>query len=787
MGNLNHTDSVPVLRSRLSFQPLMRAWQEEVQKKTATEKMYLPLLQELLQHQELLAPIDDFRILHEHKNLIEQIAAAIFPVSLRGREKLYAIADPSCYKTVFASDPTKQIVPSKRETYFQGKDDEIKKNIVIAKLKMAYKLILDKFYNVKLAGDVASIYAVPDLEKGLNSYLGIELDPYFVDVSCCGDLPVVDADFFRACFTVDDVLRQPALYEKLPLNEFIFDGIVIVYINDVTETQAIRSIKQMFKDPDFFSFRENMVRLQQETRFLLDEPGVFVGITPLSDGLYSNNGKPGNSNSLFAEQMQTADAKAEVCGQLTAAFKASETSYLFFDRTNIHVSDHEFVKNVGNRWSSGFLFPLHGHQHVIGSLEVFSENCAPITARVLPKLEPLIELAETALLKNVEHLENEVNKIIKEQFTPVHPAVEWKFADAATRYFFRQKNEPEPKMEPIKFEDVHPLYGAIDIKNSSGQRNLSVQLDLSDQLGWVKQILNSALPAGLSSLLKETRSKIDTWSDHINIGLSTDDEQDLLNFLKGDIANLLHHLEEMMPAIGPEIRKYFDVLDPDLHILNNHRKKFDDSINRINATLARFFEREQREAQKIYPHYFERFITDGIEFNIYVGHAIAPQKKFNDIYLKNIKLWQMKTMTIAAQRISRIQQELAVPLQTTQLILVYSKPISISFRSLERRFDVDGGYNVRYEVIKKRIDKVRLKNAGERLTKPGTIAIVYTQSSEAEEYIEYIGFLKTQNLLRGPIEQFELEELQGVGALKGLRVGIVFDEPTDRSQQPIHN
>jgi hypothetical protein len=262
MGNSNHTDSLPVLRSRLSFQPLMKAWQDEIQKNIATEKMYLPLLQELSQHQELLVPIDDFRVLQEHKSLIEQIAATVFPVPLQGREKLYAIADPSCYKTVFASDPTKQILPSKRETYFQGKDDQIKKNIAVAKLKMAYKLILDKFYNVKLSGDLASIYSVPDPEKGLNNYLGIQLDPYFVDVSCCGDLPVVTPDFFAACFTVDDVLRWPALYEKLPLHEFIFDGIVIVYVRDVTETQAMRSIKQMLKDPDFFSLPENMTRLQ---------------------------------------------------------------------------------------------------------------------------------------------------------------------------------------------------------------------------------------------------------------------------------------------------------------------------------------------------------------------------------------------------------------------------------------------------------------------------------------------------------------------------------------------
>jgi hypothetical protein len=200
----------------------------------------------------------------------------------------------------------------------------------------------------------------------------------------------------------------------------------------------------------------------------VDLPGIFVGITPLSDSLYSNNGKAAKSHSLFADQMQTADTKGEICAQLTAALKISETSYLFFDRTKDHVIDHEYVKHVGSQWSSGFLFPLNGHNRVIGSLEVFSGNGEPVTARVLPKLEPLIELAETALLKNVERLENEVNKIIKEQFTPVHPAVEWKFADAAARYFFRLKNEPEPKMEPIIFEDVHPLYGAIDIRNSSG-------------------------------------------------------------------------------------------------------------------------------------------------------------------------------------------------------------------------------------------------------------------------------------------------------------------------------
>ncbi|TAK35947.1 MAG: hypothetical protein EPO28_13950 [Saprospiraceae bacterium] len=39
----------------------------------------------------------------------------------------------------------------------------------------------------------------------------------------------------------------------------------------------------------------------------------------------------------------------------------------------------------------------------------------------------------------------------------------------------------------------------------------------------------------------------------------------------------------------------------------------------------------------------------------------------------------------------------------------------------EKRLDVEGSYNVRYEIIKKRIDKALLKGTQERLTQsPGT-------------------------------------------------------------------
>jgi hypothetical protein len=107
-----------------------------------------------------------------------------------------------------------------------------------------------------------------------------------------------------------------------------------------------------------------------------------------------------------------------------------------------------------------------------------------------------------------------------------------------------------------------------------------------------------------------------------------------------------------------------------------------------------------------------------------------------------------------------------VALRTTQLILAHHVAIDISFRKDERRFDVEGSYNIRYEILKKRIDKVRIKSSLERLTQPDKIAFVYSTSDEVEEYIQHISFLQSKGVLTEAIERLELENLQGISGLK---------------------
>jgi hypothetical protein len=224
------------------------------------------------------------------------------------------------------------------------------------------------------------------------------------------------------------------------------------------------------------------------------------------------------------------------------------------------------------------------------------------------------------------------------------------------------------------------------------------------------------------------------------------------------------------------IKNYSREVEREESSLYQYRNEYEATMQVINNAVLNSLIVEEKNIQESYPHYFEKYKTDGVEYTIYIGQSIAPDSKFDMMYLQNLRLWQLSSMAEVARITHSLLPALKVPLQTTQLILVHSQPISIGFRKDERRFDVEGAYNIRYEITKKRLDKVRVEGTSERLTQPGKIAIVYSNPREAQEYNEYIYYLQSKNLLKPGIENLELEELQGVRGLKAMRVEINMEE-----------
>jgi hypothetical protein len=179
----------------------------------------------------------------------------------------------------------------------------------------------------------------------------------------------------------------------------------------------------------------------------------------------------------------------------------------------------------------------------------------------------------------------------------------------------------------------------------------------------------------------------------------------------------------------------------------------------------------------MFPHYFERQRTDGVDYTIYVGRSLVASGEFNELYLRNLRLWQLMVTCGIACRTEALRGQLPVPLETTHLILAHHSPLSIRFRFDEKRFDVEGAYNIRYEVMKKRIDKAVVEGTGERVTQPGKLVVIYSQATEAAEYRDYLDYLGARGYVTGAVEDLEIEELQGVQGLRTLRVDIDLSAP----------
>ena len=377
-----------------------------------------------------------------------------------------------------------------------------------------------------------------------------------------------------------------------------------------------------------------------------------------------------------------------------------------------------------------------------------------------------------AIHRGLEEQEDRVQAIIKEQYTSIHPAVEWRFREAADQYRQQEAAGEPASADSIVFQDVYPLYGLSDIRGSSDERNKAIQADLIEQLNLAHAVLIESQKVSPLHVVDEVSFRIAKCVTEIDEELRSGDEINVLHFLRDEVEPLFEELESFGDTVREAIERYRNAIDPELSILYSRRRQYEDSVKRINDTIGSFIDKQEDEAQKMFPHFFEMFKTDGVDYNIYIGDSLVDGRPFSRMYLRNLRLWQLMMMCGVHWEMEKLLPSLEVPLQTAHLILVQDIPLGIRFRIDEKKFDVDGAYNIRYEIVKKRIDKARINGTGERLTQPGQIAIVYSQDQEAVEYRQYIRYMQAAGYITDNLEELELENLQGVHGLKALRVTI---------------
>ena len=113
-------------------------------------------------------------------------------------------------------------------------------------------------------------------------------------------------------------------------------------------------------------------------------------------------------------------------------------------------------------------------------------------------------------------------------------------------------------------------------------------------------------------------------------------------------------------------------------------------------------------------------------------------------------------------------------LKVAHLVLIQSTTIDIYHNeSTEKLFDVKGTRDIRYEIVKKRIDKAIDKATKERITQTGMLTVVYSTEDEWDEYRQYLRYLAREGWVEEKIEMGMVEPLQGVSGLRFARVRVL--------------
>ncbi len=754
----------------LSLEPLLAYWRA----READPNHGLALLARAITRQAARMPwlrgsLSDPQVLDGARNFLETIMLAVFPTAAVGTSISGAV--PPFQRTSFYYTPRfAEVLLNKEGTIKQPLNLDLA-SMETYMARMAYQLVLHRLYGVALPAAGAIIFTVPDYDIGLYRHYGVEIDSSFVQVRVVGTPPELTPEQLEQ---LGHRRHNLALWhELLPPELFVLEGFNVLQLVDVTDQEILSELKYDLLERDVLQASDRLEQIQEKLRVLFGRPALQLGIAAYDEKKerFVDFGRKIN-HSFLTKQVQH-NRPDSGFRQIYNRLLRERRPLVLADvaRADIPADLRAQVLELGIHSAILALLPYGGD--TVGLLEIGSPNAGDLDEFDLEKVAQFVPLFAVAVKRNAEDLHSRIQAVMQEWFTPIHPTMDWRFTDAARNLLARHDDgQRGSEMEAIVFEDVYPLHGSCDIRGSSTARNEAIQGDLIEHLTLSNRVLKKASDLRQLPILDELKFYVDKNLRRLRQGIISGDELTIYESLRLEVEPLFEYLAQHTPELRPVITAYWANIDPKLGILYKRRQAFEQSVTAINDAVGALLDGEEAKAQLMFPHYFQRFKSDGVEFNIYVGESLVQSKPFDLVFLKNLRLWQLLTMVEITRHTHTLAPTLPVFLETTQLIYIHGQPLSIRFRQDERQFDVDGAYNIRYEIIKKRIDKATVSGTGERLTQPGRLALVYAQTREATEYLEYIDYLQDRGLLEPGVEELELEEMQGVKGLLALRVQV---------------
>ncbi|MFN1217104.1 GAF domain-containing protein [Chryseobacterium kwangjuense] len=708
----------------------------------------------------------DEAVLEKHEDLIRLLLADLFPIGLT-RNEIKAASIPLSKTTFNYTERFKNILKD------AGKDFEIElRNIGDDEFYVfCCCLILQSYFKRDIKSTMPFYYDIPN-RLGIMKHYKITVNSDFTEVYPGENAKIPTED------VVDMLLENLDdfnLWKKyFPSKSWVLKGFTIISLVDCTSEVALSDLKSSMIeiDPEDLSPDENLVEIFKsyfevpELNFglmLFDKKDQKLGRLPIYENLFTHHVLDFWINAFDEETRKN-------------TFSNINHNSRPIVISNVDNLDHE-IKNLpsfsilkDNNINSFMVIPIMKDGELLAIMEFTSPQANSFNGLKLKKMEFFSDMILFSLNRFNFEKNYQIEAIIQREYTSIHDSVVWKFRNEAEKYFNASLGKKMYTLKQISFKNLTPLFGFSDIRSSSDKRfNLMLE-DLNQQLESLHDIF-----VMINSDSEKYLLALEVFENELNNEIKADTEQRLQRLLREEIHPFLQGKLELKTdrEIKNKIKDYFLQVFTQTDLFYANRKSLDDSITLLNRKLADMLDESQVKAQQIFPHYFERFKSDGVEHNLYIGHNIAPDLHYTSKEVHKLRYWQLKTICNMEREFQSFKRDLPIQLDIASLIFVYNEKIDIRFRMDEKRFDVDGAYNSYYEIIKKRLDKAHVKDSSERITCPGKITIVYFGMENQKEYLEYISKLQKKEILQNDVEFLKVEDLQGITGLLALRVSLV--------------
>lgn len=759
------------LIAKISFHKVLETLEEIAESDVDYRSDYAKaLLRHAAPYPELREGITDLSLLEKHEKLIKNLLADLFPTALTKNE-IKAAAIPFFNITFNHTERFKKILVNAGDDFGMSIRNFDDHQFYV----FCCCLVLNQYYGYHFDFSKPLFYDIPDSEGIMHHYRILYNADFMELLPTEKAMNITNEDVM---LLMDNFDNLDIWKEKFPPGSWISKGFGIVSLFDATTESAISNLKSNLLVSD--ELKEiAKANFEGIFRSIYQIPDLRIGFTEVNteDNLFTLAPFQEIKSHILNDCTEMS-CNSVLCDETLDNMLSEQKFFVLSDVEAFkleHNADVEFANHLLAQDVKSCIFaPIIKNERLLGFIELVSSRPKELNSINANKLTYILPFLTDTIDRYYSELQNEVDAIIQKEYTAIHHSVYWKFREEALLHITTRDNRDQAYKE-IVFREVYPLYGQIDIKGSSTARNESIEKDLILQIEKLLSVFRYIFKTEKLPLIEQHIFELKKLEEELKGTLKADTESGVQAYIINEVHPVLKHFDSSNAEIHKKITDYFNTLDSKMKMVYDSRKHFDDALSIINKQMAEVLDKKQAEAQSFFPHYYERFKTDGVEHNLYIGASISPKHTYSPLYLNNLRLWQLQAMCEMENEYYKLRPGLPYDLDVTSLILVFSSPISIRFRMDEKRFDVDGTYNARYEVVKKRIDKSNIKGTKERITEKGKITIVYSQKQEEAEYRRYIQFLQHKKMLGSVIESFEVEDLQGVTGLKALRVSVEYD------------